>query len=337
MGAIAIVVPGDVDTRTGGYIYDRRIAAGLRALGWPVDVRNADLAAVPDGTLVLLDGLALPLVADRLDAEASRLRIVPLIHLPLALEPGLPAAEARRRRAIERRAVSAAPLVVVTGADTKDVIESYGAAAHRIAVVEPGTDPAPLARGSGGERVSLLCVAALTPGKGHERLLRALAAVPSREWTLTCAGSLDRDPATADRVRRLARELAVEDRVTLAGELNDQQVGGAYDAADMFVLASVRETYGMAVAEAIARGLAVVSTAVGAIPKIVGAGGLLVRPGDEAALADALTKAIVDRPVRYALTEGARQARTRLLTWAHASQVMAAALQRVSTDGRVAR
>ena len=76
-----------------------------------------------------------------------------------------------------------------------------------IAVVEPGTDRAPLARGSGGGPLHLLCVAALVPRKGHELLFHALASIPNRHWRLTCVGSLERDAGMAEPLRTLARTL----------------------------------------------------------------------------------------------------------------------------------
>ena len=338
MRRIAFVVPGDIDTKTGGYIYDKRIATGLRALGWCLDVVPPNLDTLPDGAVALIDGLALVTRGDPIGRHIGRLRLVPLIHLPLALEVGLDAVEADRRDALERRALTAAPLVVVTGRVTFEELARRGVERQRMAIVEPGTDPAPLARGSQTDSVAIVTVAALTPGKGHERLLRALAAVPrSYRWTLTCAGSVDRAPQTADRLRPLVGALGLADRVTFAGELDADRLGALLDRSDLFALATLRETFGMAVAEAIARGLPVVSTTVGAIPEIAGDGGLLVAPDDEAALAAALTRAITDAGVRGRLATGARAARGRLRTWDDASRLMAAALTRIDHDDRIAR
>jgi glycosyltransferase involved in cell wall biosynthesis len=327
----AFIVPGDLDTRTGGYIYDKRIASGLRERGWCVDVRQpADLAALPDRSLALVDGLALLTCVDAWEPQAARLRLVPLIHLPLALEVGLDAAEASRRDAIEQRVVRLAPLVVATGRDTVDQLVQRGFDVSRVALVEPGTDPAPVARGSNGDAVALVSVAALTVGKGHELLLRALAAVPTRAWSLTCAGNLDRDPNTVARIRALTSQLGLDDRVTFAGELDDRSLDELYDRSDAFVLATLRETYGMAVAEAIARGLPVVSTTVGAIPHIVQGGGILVAPNEVMPLATALIEVITDGAIRRRLAGAARVARQALRNWDEASCAMAAALARVT-------
>jgi glycosyltransferase involved in cell wall biosynthesis len=291
------------------------------------------LASIPDGRIVLVDGLAFGAMPSQVEPEASRLRLIAIVHLPLALEVGVEPAAAARLEASERRALAAASLVVVTGAPTIASLERFGVARDRIELVEPGTDPAPLARGSGGTRVQLLCVATLNPGKGHEILIRALASLAYRDWNLTCVGDVRRYPETVDCIRAIACAQRLEDRVTLVGELHEAGVAAAYDRADLFVLATLRETYGMAVAEALARGLPVVSTMTGAIPDLVGAdAGLLVPPGDEAALTAALSRAVGDADLRNRMAAGARRVRDRLPTWDDAAEKIEAAIERIERE-----
>ena len=280
---VVLIVPGRLSTRTGGYEYDRRIAAGLRGRGWSVDIREIDgsfphpsvedldeaarvLASLPNGTLVLIDGLALGAMPAQIEREAARLTVIALVHMPLAAEVGLDPETVAALEEAERRALNATALVVVTGRATAGWLAGYGVAGDRIVVVEPGTDRAPLAHGSGGPVLHLLCVATLNPGKGHDILFQALAAVPQRNWRLTCAGSLNRAPAAVDRLRVLLGTLGLDDRVSLAGELDADALAACYDAADLFVLATLRETFGMAVAEALARGLPVVAPRRGRYP-----------------------------------------------------------------------
>ena len=194
-----------------------------------------------------------------------------------------------------------------------------------------GTIPAPLGRGSVDGPLQLLSVAALTPGKGHDTLFRALASIPNRRWRLTCAGTLERHPPTAARMRALLREQGLDNQVWLGGELSEGMVADSYNRADVFVHPSLHETYGMVVAEALARGLPVVATNTGAIPDLIGDGaGLLVRPGDVDALAVALRQVMEDRELRERLAAGARRVRGRLPTWDQAAERMAAALERVA-------
>jgi glycosyltransferase involved in cell wall biosynthesis len=350
MREIVVLVPGRLHTRTGGYEYDRRIIAGLRNRGWVVDVKELDasfpyatpaalqhaarvLAAIPTGTTVLMDGLAFGSLPAEVECEASRLKIVGIVHLPLADDVGLARETAARLRESERRALAAAALVIVTGKSTIEGLSQSGVACDRIALIEPGTDRAPLAQGSTGSRLRLLCVAAVTAGKGHDILIRALEAIPNCDWLLTCAGSLDRDPARVERLRGGLEAAGLNDRVSFVGELDAEALEICYNRADAFVLATLHETYCMAVAEALAHGLPVVGTATGAIPDLVSAAanntmpaGLLVPPGDVDAMRAALSKLLGDAELREQLAEGARRVRDRLPTWDHAVDEMERAL-----------
>jgi len=342
--AATLVLPGHLDSRTGGYIYDRQIVDGLRAKKWAVDVKTLDdsfprpttsavthaaevFAALPSGTVTLVDSLALGAIPEIIERHGSRLRIVALVHLPLAADVGIGEDAAERIAVAEQRALRAASLVVVTGRATLSLLARYTLPSSRVVVIEPGTTPAALARGSAAAQLELLCVATLNQGKGHGDLIAALAAVPSRNWRLTCAGSLTRHPPTVARVRAIIQECRLDDRVVLAGELGGDALETCYDQSDLFVLATLRETYGMAVAEALAHGLPVVSTETGAIPDLVGSeAGLLVPPGDIAALTSALARFMNDADLRERLAAGARRVRPRLPGWEVAVEKMAAAL-----------
>ncbi len=343
--SVVLVVPGDLDSRTGGYIYDRRIVDGLRAKGWTVDVQGLDgsfprptpsatahardvFANLPDGTLVMVDSLALGAMAEIVEQHGIRLRIVALVHLPLTADIGLDEATAARFASEERRALRAVAVVVVTGRAAMPLLARYDIAPSKVVVVEPGADPARVARGSDGGPLQLLCVATLNPGKGHSVLITALAAVPTRNWRLTCAGSLTRHPPTVARVQGMIRDLRLEDHITLAGELDATAMEEHYDRSDLFVLATLRETYGMAVAEALAHGLPVVTTATGAAQDLVGSeAGILLAPGDDRSLTDALTRFMADEDLRSRLAAGARRVRPSLRRWDETIATMAATLE----------
>ena len=135
----------------------------------------------------------------------------------------------------------------------------------------------------------LLCVASVTPRKGHDVLVRALARIRDLEWTCVCVGGLDRDPSHTDSVLRAVADAGLEDRIQFVGERHGEDLDDLYRTASAFVLASYYEGYGMALADALAYGLPVVSTTGGAIPFTVPSeAGLLVEPGDSVAFADAL-------------------------------------------------
>ncbi|KQP18332.1 glycosyltransferase family 4 protein [Pseudorhodoferax sp. Leaf267] len=347
--ACIFLVPGDWDARTGGTLYDRRIAQGLRAAGWQVERRSPGdmfplpdaaalrqasevVALLPDGALVVADGLAFGAMPAIAEDHAARLRWVALVHHPLALETGLSPAQQAALRDSERRALACARQVVVTSRSTARALVAFDVPAARISVIEPGTEPAPRAvgGGAGSGALSLLCVASVTARKGHALLLQALAALQDRPWQLHCAGSLARDGDTVAQVRRIAARLGLQDRVVWHGEVDAGRLELLYAQADLFVLPSWYEGYGMALAEALARGLPVVSTAAGAIVDTVPAGaGVLVPPGDADALCHALQRLMDDRAARAALAAGAAAASTRLPTWPAAVTRFASVLQGV--------
>jgi glycosyltransferase involved in cell wall biosynthesis len=289
------------------------------------------LAAIRDETITLVDSLAIGAMPELITREAPRLTIVALVHQPLAAAIGFDADTRASLEDGERHALRAAALVVVTGRAALPFIAKYGVPRNQAVVVEPGTDRPDVLRPirQSGE-VELLCVGTVNQGKGHEMLLEALASVREMPWRLTCAGSLTRDPATAQRVRETLIRLHMEDRVSFVGDLDARALETCYSRADVFVLATRQETYGMAVAEAVAHGVPIVATTTGAIPELVGDdAGLLVPVGDADALADALARMLSDADLRARLADGARLRRNQLPTWDEASLRMADALIRL--------
>ena len=101
----------------------------------------------------------------------------------------------------------------------------------------------------------------------------------------------------------------------------------------MFVFASRFESYGMALAEAMAHGLPIVSTKAGAIPDTVSAGAaLLVPPDDVAALAQALRRLISDQAERQRLAANARVAAAHLPRWSESARLFARAIESIQAD-----
>jgi glycosyltransferase involved in cell wall biosynthesis len=350
MSEVHVVVPEGIDDParpSGGNTYDRRVCRGLAELGWAVhehavpgawprgsEAGHAALARavrrIPDGAVVLLDGLIASTAPEALVPQARRLRQVVLVHMPLGHRP--PDDEAGAVRARERDVLAAAAAVVTTSAWTRRRLgELYALPADRVHVTEPGVDAARLAPGTAAGD-SLLCVAALTPHKGHDVLLDGLAMVTDLSWRLECVGSLVRDRAFADGVRRRARNSGLGNRVRFTGPRTGAELDRAYAAADLLLLASQAETYGMVVTEALARGLPVLATEVGGVTEALGHGkdgtrpGLLVPPSDAAAVGAALRTWLSDAELRARLRRAARERRASLRRWPATTSVLAGVL-----------
>jgi glycosyltransferase involved in cell wall biosynthesis len=329
MSGLVFVVPGRLDQLTGGYLFDRRIVEGLRARGRPVKVIElapradaAAFAAIPDGTIAVIDGLALPDLEEIVRAQAQRLRLVAFVHHPLAEETGLTGANAERAFRLEAAVLPRFRGILCPSPRTAAAIERYGVFPDRITIVPPGTNrPTAYRRLRRGPPRALLCVANVVPRKGHCVLVDALARLRDLDWKLLCIGSLDRDPATTRAVRRMISAAALDRRITLAGEWPSGSLTRAYRASDIFVLPSFHEGYGMAYAEAMAHGLPIIGTTAGAIPETVPReAGFLVAPGDPAALARTLQRVIVNRALASQLAAGSRAAGARLRGWRQATE-----------------
>ncbi len=340
----AFAVPGNLDTPTGGYAYDKRIIAELERMGWqiayvdlgegfpwPSDAARSkarvQLLGVPAGWPTVIDGLALGAMPD----VASELvnPVLALVHHPLALEWGLSVEQADILRHSERRALACARSVVVTSTATARIVASdYGVPMERITVARPGNDPVPSAQGSRGDIPHLLSVGAVVPRKGFDVLVGALARLTHLEWRLTIAGDLTRDPIAVERLHADIARHGLTGRVAVPGAVSSDRLAALYNGADLFVLASRFEGYGMAYAEALAYGLPVIGTKAGAIPDTIPQeAGLLVDAGDVAALADALRQAIIDPGLRQRLSESALAAARQLPTWAQSARRFADALE----------
>ena len=343
--SIYFAFPGDLHTPTGGYHYDRRLIDELRKTGVEVEtvplphfsaltdqetrktVRQT-LAALSDQAVVVIDGLAFGVLDDVAEAEARRLRLVALCHHPLALETGL---DEQQRQALldsERRALSCARATVVTSEHTRQIlIDQYAVPAEKISVALPGTDRVPFAPCDGAP-VRLLTVASLTRRKGHDVLIDSLAQLEYLPWQARFVGGGNFDPAWAEELLQRAENLGLSHRVDFAGKVEDTQV--EYQQADVFVLPSRFEGYGMVFAEALAAGLPVIAASAGAVPQVVPeAAGLLVAPDDTQALTDALQQILSDEPLRRRLQQGARQAATTLPSWADCANSVVRKLEQV--------
>jgi glycosyltransferase involved in cell wall biosynthesis len=320
------VLPADVDDVTvasGGNTYDRRMCEllGLEKVmvagRWPTPSTKARVALsqtlgeIPDGSVVLIDGLVACGVPEVVVPQARRLRLVVVLHLQLADETGLPAERAAGLDRREREVLKASTAVVATSEwAARRAIAHHGLDPRRVRTAPPGTDPAPLAAGTeSGNR--LLCLASVTQRKGHDVLAEALANLSDLPWTCTCVGSLRRDPGHARRIQGMIDKLGLTQKMILAGPLTDEDLNQTFNRTDLLVLPSRRETFGMVVTEALVRGVPVLTTNVDALPYTLGRDtnktpGLLVPPDDVPALTDALRRWLSDAELRDRLREAAR-------------------------------
>ncbi len=344
---VHFVVPEGIDdpSRTsGGNVFDRRVAAGLATRGWDVRMEQVDAGPAAEATLarllstfsgdlgraapVLIDGLVARRAPAVLETAAERLPIAVLAHMVGAAFPDADRQEVEG----ERRALRAAQYVIATSEWTRGVLVAReGIVPARIVVAVPGAAEAPVASGTaaGG---ALLCVGVVAPHKGQDVLIEALRTLdPNGPWTCTIAGSLAAFPSYADRICALAAGAGLGDRITMAGTLTEHELDDAYRGADLVVAPSRVESYGMAIADALRRGIPVVASTVGGIPQTVAGSGaaVLVPPGRPEALTEVLSRWMVDPGLRARLKDEALRTRSTLPRWSDTADRIAATLARM--------
>jgi glycosyltransferase involved in cell wall biosynthesis len=293
------------------------------------------LRCVPAGQPIVVDGLALGVLPEAASALRASHRLIALVHHPLALESGLAPGEAQALRDSERAALAAVSHVIVTSPSTRRILATeYGVPEGRITVALPGIERTGMACKSigntpgntAGDTINLLAVGAVVPRKGYDVLIEAVAGLTGLDWQLVIAGDCKRDQATASALAAAISCKCLDERVCLAGAVSESELDGLYRRAQVFVLASRFEGYGMAYAEAIARGLPVIGTRTGAIPDTVPAGaGILVPPDDVVALGEALRAMISQAWLREHCASVARAAL--MPTWEATAQAFLDVLQ----------
>jgi glycosyltransferase involved in cell wall biosynthesis len=338
-------VPGDPATLTGGYIYAARLTAALQRQGWTVhqlalpagfpnpsageiEDTHALLATLPVDATVIIDGLAFGAFPEHI-FDGLDLDIVALVHHPLAYETGVTPEDAARLLESERAALHHARAVISTSTHTADeLVRVFEVARARVTVALPGiARPAAIPRRTLNSEPRLLTVATLTPRKGYDVLVEALGEIRDLSWRATWVGSTARSPETTRDLEKQIAQLALGDRIVLAGET--ARLAAYYADADAFVLPSRYEGYGMAFAEAIAYGLPVIGARAGAVSNTVPEdAGILVEPDDPRALAVALRSLLTDAGLYEQLAAGAARAASRLTTWDDTARAVAGVLRR---------
>jgi len=351
---LTLALPGDINTLTGGYIYDKRLVSELSGQGWDITTLSLDarfpsvddtvkqataekLAGVPVERDLVVDGLALGALGSHVQAVTAKRGFIALVHHPLALESGLKPDDAQRLRDSETTALGYAQGVVVTSPTTRQtLIDQYGVAAGQITVIEPGVNrPAVLPtrnQHDDNRPLKLLSVGAIVPRKGFDVLIQALSKLTAIAWTLDLVGDDQRSVPTATHLRQLIKQHGLADRVRLVGAQPTQTLANYYREADVFVLASQYEGYGMAYTEALAWGLPVIGTDGGAGAQTLNTpAARIVAVNDIEHLTRVLGDVMTNPTQRSDMQHAARQHANTLPTWASAAERFAQSIKRMRT------
>ncbi len=344
---LAYLISSDYARTTGGWIYNERLLVELAALGWSIQrhvlgagfpdpsddaIMSASraLGALPDGTLVLADQVVLSPLAGVLPVHAKRLRLAMIMHHPQVLEGSRPAAVAARMDAAERAALALMERVIATSPLTaQQMIKDYGVNPAKLTTALPGTDPQAPSPGSGSAAPHLLSLGSVIPRKRHELIVEALAGLSDLKWRLTIAGNLVMNAGQVAMIRNLIDVSGLSDRVALRGDLGGADLERLWSSTDLYVASSRHEGFGMAIAEAIARSIPVITTRSGAVGGWIDPrASVLVESDDVATMRAALRRVLTEPGLREALRQGAPLARASLPTWPQSAAIVSDVLLR---------
>jgi glycosyltransferase involved in cell wall biosynthesis len=325
---IAFLTVGDTGRKTGGYLYNARLISGLRERGFeveeivacgasPGEQRTAaprlGSAFDPSGyDAIVVDALARIVVYPHLDLWRASRPVVALVHeLPSVANGGRD-----RGRGYEEPLLRANRLVAVSG-HGREMLGNRGVETRRIHVVPPGFDGV-----SRGERSSLrddlvrvLCVAQWVPRKGILTLVEAWTLHERPGAVLELIGETDADPNYEVRVRA-AIEASSRGSIVVSGRVDDATLGKAYASADVFVLPSSYEGYGIVYAEALAFGLPIIACDAGPVSELVGReAAVLVPANHKDELCAALDLLLDDPKLRSNMSEAAGHRAAQLPRW----------------------
>lgn len=309
---VHFLMMGDINSLTGGNLYNKHMAEGLEHMGYSVNIFGTDwnwkiqselekisryhFEKLVQRSCILVDSLVLASLHNVIPEFADRLTFIGLIHLPTSFNIH----NAHKTLADEElQALQYMSRVIVTGQFSYDLLWQAGLNRSAICLVEPGTDDFP--RKSHYKRVpsNLLCIANFSPLKAQHVLVRSLHGLTEWEWTLHLYGDTDHDREYSASVISLVKKLCLEDRVILHGIVERDEISAVFLDADLFIMPSLFETYGMALTESLAHGIPVVTTRGGNIPSTVPEGmGILTEPGNEEQLASAI-RSLIEDPAKY--------------------------------------
>ncbi|MFC6835378.1 glycosyltransferase family 4 protein [Halomarina ordinaria] len=335
---VGLVVYGDIETRSGGFAYDRGLVEALRSRGDRVDVVSLPWRSYPRGLLDNLD----PRLPRRLAGEYDVLLQDELAHPSLALtnrrlrarldcplvgvvhhlrREEATGRERRLYEAVERAYLDTLDGVVATSEATLRSVRRLASVDEALVAPPvcdqfdpPAVDVAARAR---EEPFRVVALGSVVPRKGIDTLVEALARLDV-PWRLTVVGGLDRDPGYVRRVRALVAARGVDDRVALAGDLPTGSVATLLERSHVLALPSRHEGFGIAYLEGMGFGLPALASERGGAREVVedGVTGYLVPPDDPARLALRLAELEGDRDHLARMGLAARERFEAHPTWA---------------------
>ena len=346
---VLFIIPGDINLPTGGYRYDREIISAWQLSGINVELISIQgdypfpnpeelklaletVRKLPHANVAVVDGLLGGSAPEFIQKLSEKMPVAALIHHPLCLENGLNEKTANSLEDSEKQGLKFTSRIITTSPTTrKTVAELFKLHENQIHTVLPGVERGTQSTGSQSACLNLLCVGSVIERKGHKHLLLALEMIKHLDWQLDCIGSTAFDETLFSELQALCKQNELDAKVRFHGDVSEDVLNSFYKRADLFVLPSLFEGYGMAYAEAIVRGIPVIGTTAGAIPETVPSTcGVLVEPSNVNALAKALESLICDDVLRTQYRNGTLAAEPDFPTWQSSAKQFAEILKEIA-------
>lgn len=331
---ILFIIPGDINLPTGGYRYDREIINAWKNSNIDVGLISIDgnypfpgevektraldkIESFSKADIAVVDGLLGGATPEFMQKLSKIMPVAALIHHPLCLENGLDQKTAKALEDKERRGLAFTSCVITTSPTTsRTVAQLFDQDPSQIHTILPGVARGMRSSGTESSSINLLCVGSVIERKGHKDLLHSLSKLKHLDWNLDCIGSTQFDRPLYNELSAFVEREALTKKVQFHGDVDEEVLEIAYSKADVFVLPSLFEGYGMSYAEAIVRGIPVIGTTAGAIPQTVPEScGILVEPSNISQLTNALESLITNNALRTKLREATIKAEPGFPTW----------------------
>lgn len=344
---VALVLYGDLDLVSGGFLYDRMLVDYLRRRGDEVEVVSLPWRPYPRGLLdnvspavtrrlaglkadvVLQDELAHPSlwwINGHVRARGGT-PVVAIVH-HLRCSESRSAWQNRLYRLVERRYLASVDGFIFNSRTTRETVENLTGREKPSVVALPGANrfPARIGREELAARVRkpgplrLLFLGNVIPRKGLHTLLGALATLPRGEWRLTVVGSLEADTAYVRQIRDHVHRAGLDAWVEFTGILEDEKLAARLAGNHLMAVPSSYEGFGIVYLEGMFFGLPALATTAGGAREIIthGRDGFLTPPGDVGALASSIRTLMADRNLLLAMSRAAQARFAAHPTWEEA-------------------
>jgi len=347
---IHFLIPGDINTLTGGYVYDKNIIEGLIKSGYTVNVHQlsndfpfpseenlkkceAIYKSIPNGNPVFIDSLAFGPIHNILLMYQNKNPVIAIIHLPLTKNPNFSRAEREQFFLPEQNALKLANKIVAVSEFTKQIIIDYGIETSKIEVITPGVFKMPKKQSYPDNPEKILCVGSYLPGKGQLLLVRALAKLKHLCWTLNMFGIQNFDLPYVQKIQTEIIAEHLDERIFINPPISGDKLTKAYLNADLFILPSFFENFSMALNDALNYGIPVITTDGGGIPLSVPKNmGIIIPKGNETDLKQTIENVLTDSLLYKNLCNAASDYYKSANTWENSINLFQSLLKNINSN-----